>query len=116
MHGAAAEEVDVEVVNGLAAVARCVDDGAVAFGEIFLAGDFCGGGEELAEEWCVSGGGFSERCDVAARSDEDVRGRGGIDIGEGVAIIVLVDGSGGNGTVNDFAEETAHEKLLDSKK
>jgi len=48
VHWAAAEKVDVKVVDGLAAVAGGVDDSAVAFGEIFLAGDFSGGGEQSA--------------------------------------------------------------------
>jgi hypothetical protein len=32
----------------------------------------------------------------------------GVDVGKGVAELVLVDGSGGNGSFNDFAEETTH--------
>ena len=115
MHGASAEEVDVEVVDSLAAIAGGVDDGAVAFDEIFLAGDFSGGGEELAKEWGVAIGGFGERCDVAARRDENVSRRGRVDVSEGKAIVVLVDGGGGNASVNDFAKETAHENLLGRK-
>lgn len=45
---------------------------------------------------------------MTAWSDEYVdRGRR-IDVGEGVAIVVLVDRGGGNATVNDFAKETTH--------
>jgi hypothetical protein len=100
--------MDVQVVDGLAAIARGVDDGAIAFGEIFLAGNFGGGGEKLAEKLRVTFSSFCERCNVTARRDENVDRRGRIDVSEGKAIIVFVDGGGGNATVNDLAKETAH--------
>ena len=54
-HVAAAEDVDVEVFDGLAAVGAGVDDEAVAVPEALGLGDLTGGGEEGAEKAGVLG-------------------------------------------------------------
>ncbi len=100
------------MADGLAAIARGVDHGAIAIDKIFLAGNFGGGGEQLAEQWSGAHGCFSQRCDVTAWRDENVCWRGGIDVGEGKAIVVLIDRGGGNASVNNFAKETAHSNIL----
>jgi hypothetical protein len=100
--------MDVEMVYGLAAVGAGVEDYAVAVGEAFGPGDLGCGPEEMAEEFFVVGVGFGKGNDVLARGDEDVDGGLGMDVGEGVALVVLVDGGGGNGAVDDLAEEAAH--------
>ena len=41
--------------------------------------------------------------------DEDVRGRLRIDVGEGIALLVLIDGGGWDASFDDFAEEAAHD-------
>ena len=90
-HVASAEEVEMEVVDGLSAVGAGVEDDAVAVGEVLKAGDFGGGGEEVAEEGCVGWNSVGERGDVAFGDDEDV-GRGlGIDVGDGEGEVVLVE-------------------------
>ena len=96
------------MVDGLAAVGAGVDDYSIALGEAFGAGDLGCGPEEMAEEFFVVGVGFGEGDDVLARGDEDVDGGLGMDVGEGVALVVLVDGGGGDGAVDDLAEEAAH--------
>ena len=88
---AAAEEVEVEVVDGLAAIGAGVDDDAVAVGEILPAGDFGGGGEEVAEEGCVVGSGMGQGGDVTLGDDEDVDGGLGVDVREGEGVVVLVE-------------------------
>jgi len=100
--------MDVEMVDGLAAVGAGVDDYAIAFGEAFGFGDFGCGPEEMAEELFVIGIGFGERDDVLARGDEDVDRGLRMDVGEGVALVVFVNGGGGNGAVDDLAEDAAH--------
>ena len=106
---ASAEQVHVEMVDGLAAVFAGVKDDAVASGEVFLASDFGCGPEQVSEEGGMVRTGFGERDDVLARHDEDVHGRLGRNISEGVALVVLKNGRGGNASFNDFAEETAHD-------
>jgi len=100
----------MEVVDGLSAVGAGVEDDAVAVGEVLKAGDFGGGGEEVAEEGCVGWGGVREGGDVAFGDDEDV-GRGlGIDVGEGEGEVVLVEAGDGDGGGGDLAEE-AHKAV-----
>ena len=106
--GAVAEQVDVKMIDGLAAVGAGVDDHAIAVGEAFGTCDFGCGPEEMAEEFFVVGVGFGEGDDVLAGGDEDVDRGLRMDVGEGVALAVLVDGGGGDGAVDDLAEEAGH--------
>jgi hypothetical protein len=108
VHGAAAEEVDVEVVDGLAAVGAGVDDEAVAVGEVLLASDFCGDVEEVAEHGGVVLHGVGVGGEVVFGDDEDVDRGLGVDVGKGEDLVVFVDGLYGDFPVRDFAEETGH--------
>lgn len=45
----AAEDMDVEMIDGLAAVGAGVDDDAIAFRESFGAGNFCSGCEQVSK-------------------------------------------------------------------
>jgi hypothetical protein len=101
---ASTEKVDVEMLDALAAVGAGVDDGAIAFGEPLLAGDFSGSAEKVADERLLFGGDLVERVEVLAGHDEDVDGSLRVDVGEGVAEVVFVNGLGGNFTLEDFAE------------
>jgi hypothetical protein len=98
----------MEMVDGLAAVGAGIDHDAVAVSEAFVAGDLRGREQQMSEEFTMvlSGGGGG--LDVLAGDDEEVYGRLGIDIGEGVAAVVLVDGRGGDGALDDLAEQAAH--------
>src|ERR1700712_4019954 len=90
-HGASAEEVDVEVVDGLAAVGAGVDDEAVAAGEALPLGDLGGGGDELAQEGAVFCFGVGGRGEVLFRDDEDVGGGLRVKVGDGDGGFVLVE-------------------------
>ena len=103
-HGAAAEQVDVEVVYGLAPVGSGVNDGAVAVGQAFSFGDLLGHGVEVAEQVSVGFLGFSERVDVFAGYYEDVGGRLGMNVAEGVGPIIFEYFLGRNFPAYDFAE------------
>ena len=105
---AAAEEVDVEVVDGLAAVGAGVDDEAVAVGEVLPAGDFAGCVEEVAEGGFVVLRGVGVGGQVVFGDDEDVGGGLGIDVREGEGLLVFVDAGGGDFAGDDFAEEAGH--------
>ncbi len=106
---AAAEEMKMEVVDGLAAVFSGVDDHAVAFAEALVAGNQGRSVEKVTEEVAVLSVGIVERGKVLAGNDEDVDGRLRVNVREGVAELVLIDGSGGDGSLGDFAEEAGHE-------
>ncbi len=105
---AAAEQVNVEMIHGLASVGTGVDDHAVAFVEVVGAGDAGGGPEQVAEQFAVAPGGLGHGDDVLARGDEDVDRRLRMDVCEGVAELILVEGGGGNAPFNDHAKEAAH--------
>jgi len=98
----------VEMVDGLAAVGAGVYDYSIAFGQAFGAGDLCRRPDEVADQLFVVGVGFSQRNNMLARRDEDVDWGLRMNVRESVALVVLVDGGGWNGAVNDLAEEAAH--------
>lgn len=104
--GAAAEEVDVEMGNGFAAVGAVVDDKAVACGGyVFAAGDVGGGEEEAAEKRLIIGFGGSDSRDVLFRNDENMDRSLRRDVAEGEALIVLEDDVGWYFAGDDFFEE-----------
>lgn len=94
---AAAQDMEVEVVHGLAAVGAGVDDDAVALVEAFVAGDSRRGREKMAQQWGVARLGMRGGLDVFAGDDQEVHRRLRVDIGEGVALLVLEDGLGWDG-------------------
>ena len=104
----AAEQVQMQVIDGLASISAGIDDHAVAGGEILFTGDFGHGPQEMAEQGAVIGGCFCERNDVPARDDKQMHWRLRMDVGEGDALLVFVDACGGNASVDDLAEEAAH--------
>ncbi len=103
-----AEQVDVEMLDGLAAVFSCVDHHAIAIGEALVAGDLGGGPEQVAKQRAVAGIGVVQRGDVFARRHQHMDGRLRMKVGEGVAQLVLVDRSGRNASVDDLAKEATH--------
>lgn len=96
------------MIDGLAAVGAGVDHDAITLGQLFRAGDFGCGAHEVTEQRTIVGIALGKRGDVAARSDEHMHGGCGMNVGEGVTLVVLVDGGGGNASVNDFAKDAAH--------
>ncbi len=95
----------VEVFDRLAAVVAGIDDEAVAFGEVLLAGDLGGGGEQMSDQSGVFGGSVCERGEVLPGDDEDVDGCLRVDVGEGEQLLVLVEASDGDCAGGDLAEE-----------
>ena len=82
MHGASAEQVQVEVVDGLAAIGSDVDDNAVAVAEVLSARQLIGDAVEVADEglFVFAGPDLSERGDVLPGNDERMYGSLGIDV------------------------------------
>ena len=96
------------MVDCLAAVFAGVDDHAVAFAEAFVAGDRGGSVQKMAEQIAVLNAGVVERGEMFTGNDENVDGRHRMNVGEGVAELVLIDGGGGDRTIGDFAEDAGH--------
>src|SRR5580704_5825917 len=63
----------------------------------------------MTDQGLVLFGCMRNRGDVLARNDQHVHRRLRIDVGKSVALIVLVDGLGGNAPVDDPAKEAAHD-------
>ena len=100
-----AEDVEVEVGDGLAAIVAGVDDGAETVLDALLLSDQLGGDKELAEERGVCGRGVGERGMVLLRDQEDVDGCLGVDVREGEDEVVLVEARDGDDAGGDLAEE-----------
>jgi hypothetical protein len=96
------------MIDGLAAVGTGVDDDSKAFGQLFSTGNFRSGTHEVTEQGTIILAAIGKRADVLARSDEHVDRGCRMNVGKGITLVVLVDGGGGNASVNDFAKKAAH--------
>jgi hypothetical protein len=99
------------MVDRLAAVGAGVDDDAIAVAELFGAGDLRGDPVQVAEEASLALIGVGHGIDVLARDDEDVDGRLGMQVGEGVGQVVGINGGGGNASFGDLAKDAAHDEI-----
>jgi hypothetical protein len=104
---AAAEYVDVDVVNGLAAVALAVDDKPRSF--FSAAQFFCqllGFIENLPQKAAVSRFQVHNARDMPFRDDEEMHRRLWVHIMKGKHIVILVDFLAGDFPLNNFTENT----------
>jgi hypothetical protein len=108
-HWAATEQMDVNMVDGLAAIFAGVDHGAVTLRESFGASYFGGCPMKMADQRVVFLACLGNGRNVQARNNEDVYGRLRIDVGEGITLIVLIDGFGRNTSIDDPAEKAIHD-------
>lgn len=102
----------MDVVDGLAAMFAGVDDGAVSLRKALGAGDFRRGPLQVAEQAFVVLFGVGDGGDVLPRDDEYVDRRLRLDVGKGIAVLILVDGFGRDASVDDLAEYATHAESL----
>jgi hypothetical protein len=107
-HVAAAEQMDVQVIDGLAAVGAGVDDETIATGQVLVLRNLHGGGEEMAEQGGVLRCGVCVRCEMLLGDQQDVRGRLRVKVWKGEHLVVLVEACDGESTGGDVAEEAVH--------
>jgi hypothetical protein len=100
--------VDVEMIHGLAAVLAGVDHHAVAPKEAFVTGDLRRGPQQVAEQRAIPFNAVGQRLNVFTRRYQHMHRRLRVNVREGVTLLVLVDGGGGDASVNDFAKEATH--------
>lgn len=98
----------MDVVHCLSAVFAGVDHSAIAPRQSFGSRNLGGCPMKVADQGAVLLAIMGNGRDVLFRNDEDVYGRLRIDVGEGVALVVLVDGFGRDTSIDDPAEEAAH--------
>jgi len=84
----AAEQVQMQMLDGLAAVGAGIHYDAIAVAELLRLGDLSGHPMQVAEQRSVALIGLGHGGDVLARDDEDVDGRLGVQVGESVGQIV----------------------------
>jgi hypothetical protein len=96
------------MVHGLAAFHAGIHYDAVTVVKVLAPGDLCCRPQQVAEKSAIVLIGIVHGADVLAGNDENVYWRLGMNVGEGVANLILVNGGGGNGSFNDFAEHAAH--------
>jgi hypothetical protein len=96
--------MDVEMLDGLAAVFSGVDHQAVTLDQALLAGNFGGCPQQVSEQRGIRFIGVVHRGDVFSRYHQNMDGRLGVKVGEGVAELVLVDRLRGDASVNDLAK------------
>ena len=102
----AAEEVDVEVRDGFAAVGAVVDDDTESiFVDALLFGDGGDAGHHVAEEGLIIVFGEGDAGDEFFGDEEEVSGGPRADVAEAEAEVVFVDDVGGDFAVDDFLEE-----------
>jgi hypothetical protein len=82
MHGASAEQVEMEVVDCLAAVVAGVDDDPIASIELMAAGEVGCDRQEVSEKRLVLCHGFGLRGDVFLGDDKQMCGCLRVDVGE----------------------------------
>ena len=104
-HGSAAEQMQMQMVDGLSAVGAGVDDDAISASEACVAGYLRRLREQMPEEGGVLFFGVCLRGDVLPGNDQEMGGRLGIDIGEDDAAFVLILSIGRNSAGDDLAEQ-----------
>ena len=106
---ASAEEVDVEVGDGFAAVGAVVDRDAVAgFRDAEFPCDLRSGEQKVGEDGLVFGGGFADAWDGFFRDDENMHRCLGGNVPERAAKFILVEDFRRDFPVVDFLEESFH--------
>ena len=101
----AAEQMEMEMVYGLAAIVSGVDDHAIASIQLLPSGDLCCHSHEMPQQRSVLGQRLRLRRDVLFGNNQQVRRRLRVDIGKADAEFILVHSIGGDGAGDDFAEQ-----------
>jgi hypothetical protein len=100
--------VDVDVVDGLATMISRIDDGAIALLQPFGAGNFCRNPVQMADQSIVLLPRMGDGRYVLAGNDKDVHRSLRIDVREGIAFVILIDGFGRDASIDDLAEDATH--------
>jgi hypothetical protein len=95
VHGAAAEYMQMQVVDGLAAFLPSIHDNTKAFAQAFVR-QRSGDQRQMTQYFLVGLGSVGKRVNVLFGDDEKVRGRLGMDVGERDRIIIFENLFGGN--------------------
>jgi hypothetical protein len=112
---ASAEQVNVQVIYGLAAVLPGVDDETIAVVQLLLSRNLASQVQQVAEHRSVLRQSMCVRRDVLLRNDQYMHRSLRVDIRERERVLVLTQALGGNGTGDDLAEEAVHKSVNSGK-
>jgi len=104
----ASEQVQMEMIHGLAAILAGIHHHAVALDEAAVPGDLRGCPQQVTEQRTIIQIGIGQRVDVFARHYEHMHRRLRMKVRKGVAKLVLENRGRGNASFNDLAENTIH--------
>ena len=99
----------MDVVDSLAAIRSRINDSAISLRKALGASDFRCGPLQVPEELLLLLLCVSDRCDVFSWDDKNVHGRLRLDVGEGVAVLILVYGFRRDASIDDLAEDAVHD-------
>jgi len=106
VQGAPAQQVNVQMRNGFAAMRAVVDDKSIAgFINAFVARDLCGSQQQGSEHVLMLRPGRADAVDPVFRYDEDVDRCLGRDVAKRQNLIIFVDDLSRDFTVPDFLEQ-----------
>lgn len=103
---ASAEQVDVQMKDGLAGAGADVEDGAVSVLDIAPAGDFSGHQMTAPDDLCVFGLGFFQSDNMLFRNDQDMSGRLGPDVVKGDHVFIFMNFLRGTLASKNSAKQT----------
>jgi len=89
-HGASAQQVDVQMFDGLAAIRAGVDHQTVAIGQMLFFGDLTGCQQQMAQQCCILLTTAVKRSHMLTRNHQNVHRSLRINVCKGVAVFVLV--------------------------
>jgi hypothetical protein len=96
------------VVDSLATVLSRIDNSPIPVLEPLRPSDFCSGPMQMPNQGIVLFACVGDRSHVLAGNDKDVNRGLRIDVGEGIALVILIDGLGGDASIDDSAKDAAH--------
>lgn len=97
----------MQMIHGLAAMLGRVDDYAIAPGKPVLAGQVGRDPQKMTEQGRMLLAGVGQGSQMFPGHDQKMDRRLGMDIGKGIASVVLVDGLGRDASFDDPAEDAA---------
>lgn len=104
MHGPAAEHVQMQMLDRLAAVRTRIHHNPKSIGEILFRRQRGCDGQQVAEQRLVLSVELGKRADMLARNDQQMRRGLGMKVGEGDRGFVLIHLLRRNLALHDFAE------------
>jgi len=102
------DEMKMQMRNSFASIGAVINHDAETTGEGEFASDGAGGEQKVAEQGLLVGGGLAEAGDDDLGDDEQVDGRGGGDVVDDDAVLVLVFNAGGDFAGDDAFKERRH--------